>query len=245
MMWVLALDTSSPGGAVALLRDDEPAVERAGNPALSHAERLPRAIAEVLAEAGLPPAALDLFAVASGPGAFTGLRVGLATVQGLALALDRPAIGVSALAAAAWRAFAAEPAMAVCGVWLDAARGDVFAAAFGRPAAPLPDWPLVELAAASVATPGAHPARVARRRARGRAAAAGTGHARPRRGRPRPGIPSSPPKRRWQSPVGRIGRRAHLAGHSGPPHALTPLYVRRPDAEVERDRRLGVDVSGR
>ena len=244
MMWVLALDTSSPGGAVALLRDDEPAVERAGDPALSHAERLPRAIADVLAEAGLQPSALDLLAVASGPGAFTGLRVGLATVQGLALALDRPAIGVSALAAAAWRAFAGEPAMTVCGVWLDAARGDVFAAAFGRPAAPLPDWPLVELAAASVATPaltlhewhGVVP--------RARAAAAGTGRTRPRRGlrgrashRCRRGAAGG---RR-----GRIGRRAHLAGHSGPPHALTPLYVRRPDAEVERDRRLGVDVSGR
>ena len=200
MMWVLALDTSSPGGAVALLRDDEPAVERAGDPALSHAERLPRAIAEVLAEAGLPPAALDLFAVASGPGAFTGLRVGLATVQGLALALDRPAIGVSALAAAAWRAFAAEPAMAVCGVWLDAARGDVFAAAFGRPAAPLPDWPLVELAAASVATPA-----LTLHEWRGvvpetRPAAAGTG-ARKAATRPsRPGIPSSLPRRRWRWP---------------------------------------------
>jgi tRNA threonylcarbamoyladenosine biosynthesis protein TsaB len=244
MMWVLALDTSSPGGAVALLRDDEPAVERAGDPALSHAERLPRAIAAVLAEAGLPPAALDLFAVASGPGAFTGLRVGLATVQGLALALDRPAIGVSALAAAAWRAFAAEPSMAVCGVWLDAARGDVFAAAFGRPAAPLPDWPLVELAAASVATPARtlHEWRgivpetaplLLGPATHGRDAAFAAGH---------PIVAAAAP---LAMAVGRIGRRAHLAGHSGPPHALTPLYVRRPDAEVERDRRLGVDVSGR
>ena len=165
-------------------------------------------------------------------------------MQGLALALDRPAIGVSALAAAAWRAFAGEPAMAICGVWLDAARGDVFAAAFGRPAAPLPDWPLVELAAASVATPaltlhewhGVVPTE--------RAAAAGTGRARPRRG-----LAAGHPIVAAEAPlavaVGRIGRRAHLAGHSGPPHALTPLYVRRPDAEVERDRRLGVDVSGR
>ena len=41
-------------------------------------------------------------------------------------------------------------------------------------------------------------------------------------------------------PIGRIAWRAHAAGRSGPPHALAPLYVRRPDAEVERDRRLGV-----
>jgi tRNA threonylcarbamoyladenosine biosynthesis protein TsaB len=244
MMWVLALDTSSPGGAVALLRDDEPAVERAGDSAFSHAERLPRAIADVLAEAELPPSALDLLAVASGPGAFTGLRVGLATVQGLALALDRPAVGVSALAAAAWRAFAGEPALTICGVWLDAARGEVFAAAFGRPAAPLPDWPLVELAAASVATPALtlhewhgvvpqHAPLLLGPAARGRDEASAAGH---------PIVAAEAP---LAVAVGRIGRLAHLAGQSGPPHALTPLYVRRPDAEVERDRRLGVDVSGR
>ena len=244
MMWVLALDTSSPGGAVALLRDDEPAVERAGDPALSHAERLPRAIADVLAEAGLPPSALDLLAVASGPGAFTGLRVGLATVQGLALALDRPAIGVSALAAAAWRAFAGEPAMAICGVWLDAARGDVFAAAFGRPAAPLPRLAPGRARRRVGGDAGAHPARVARRRARARAAAAGTGaHAAATRP-PRPGIRIVAAEAPLAVAVGRIGRRAHLAGQSGPPHALTPLYVRRPDAEVERDRRLGVGRLG-
>ena len=216
MMWVLALDTSSPGGAVALLRDDEPAVERAGDPALSHAERLPRAIADVLAEAGLPPSALDLLAVASGPGAFTGLRVGLATVQGLALALDRPAIGVSALAAAAWRAFAGEPAMAVCGVWLDAARGDVFAAAFGRPAAPLPTgrWSSSPLRRwrrrRSPCTSGAASCHGTRRCCWDRRHAAAT---RP----PRPGIPSLPPRRRWRSPSDGSGgaptspaSRAHL-----------------------------------
>ena len=81
MMWVLALDTSSPGGAVAVLRDDEVVVERAGDPKRSHAERLPRVVADALADAGLAPRALDVLAVASGPGAFTGLRVGLATEE--------------------------------------------------------------------------------------------------------------------------------------------------------------------
>ena len=46
-------------------------------------------------------------------------------------------------------------------------------------------------------------------------------------------------------PVGRIGWRLHEAGLAGPPHALAPLYVRRPDAEVERDRRRAASVPAR
>ncbi len=219
MMWVLALDTSSPGGAVALLRDDEPAVERAGDPALSHVERLPRAIADVLAEADLQPSALDLLAVASGPGAFTGLRVGLATVQGLALALDRPAIGVSALAAAAWRAFAGEPAMTICGVWLDAARGDVFAAAFGRAGSPAAGLAPGRARRRLGGDAGAHPARMARRRATStRRCYLDRPHAAATRP-PRPGIPSLPPRRRWRSPSDGSG--AAPTSPASPAH-LTP-----------------------
>jgi tRNA threonylcarbamoyladenosine biosynthesis protein TsaB len=244
MMWVLALDTSSPGGAVALLRDDEVAVERRGDAALSHAQRLPGVVAETLAAAGLEPHGIDLLAVASGPGAFTGLRVGLATVQGLAMALDRPTVGISSLAAAAWRAFGERPDLSACSVWLDAARGDVFAATFGRPVAGQPDWPLVELFPPTVATPESvlqqlrasvpdqapvllGPA------ARGADVLAAAGW---------PAIAAAAPV---AVPVGRIARRIHAAGGSGPPHALTPLYVRRPDAEVERDRRLGVPTAER
>ena len=62
-----------------------------GDPALSHTERLPAVFAEVLAEAGLTASDVDLLAVATGPGTFTGLRIALAAVQGLALALNRPA----------------------------------------------------------------------------------------------------------------------------------------------------------
>ena len=242
MMWVLALDTSTPAGAVALLRDDDVAVERTGDPALSHAQRLPAAVAAALTEAGLTPHALDLLAVASGPGAFTGLRVGLATVQGLAMALGRPAAGVPTLAATAWRAFADPPGLAACGVWLDAARGDVFAAAYGRAVGP--DWPLVERLAPLVATPevalheaatvlpGAAPILLGVN-ARGRDVLDPAG---------RPVIAVTAP---LAVAVGRIARRVHAAGGSGPPHALTPLYVRRPDAEVERERRLGVPTPGR
>ena len=98
-MWLMALDTTTRGGSVALIRDDVVVLERVGDPEVSHVEQLPGAIGALLAEAGLTPTALDVLAVASGPGGFTGLRVGLAATQGLALALDRPAVGVPILAA--------------------------------------------------------------------------------------------------------------------------------------------------
>ena len=243
MMWVLAVDTSSPAGAVALLRDSEVVVDRHGDPARSHIERLPQVLADVLAEAGLAPGAVDLFAVAAGPGAFTALRVGLATVQGLALALDRPAVGVSSLAAAAWRHFQDAIGSVQCGVWRDGARGDVFAAAFGRPASPDASWPLDEIAAATVATP---------------AATAGAWHGVVALDAPILLGPGSPGRESASSagrivivderplavPVGRIAGLAHRAGQSGPPHALAPLYVRRPDAEVERERRRALEPPG-
>jgi tRNA threonylcarbamoyladenosine biosynthesis protein TsaB len=236
MMWVLAVDTSSPGGAVALLRDSDVVVERRGDPDHSHAEHLPAMLVAVLADAGILPAALDLFAVATGPGSFTGVRVGLATVQGLALALDRPTVGVPSLAASAWRYFQDAPHPPRCGVWRDGARGDVFAAAFGRPA--LRAWPLDDLTAITVAPPDAVAAAwhsllapdapvLLGPGAPGRAAAEATG---------RLVIAADDP---LAVPIGRIGWLVHQAGGSGAPHALAPLYVRRPDAEVERDRRLG------
>jgi tRNA threonylcarbamoyladenosine biosynthesis protein TsaB len=239
MMWVLAVDTSSPGGAVALLRDGDVIVEQRGDPARSHIERLPQAVADVLADGGLGPSAVDLFAVAAGPGAFTALRVGLATIQGLAMALDRPTVGVSSLVATAWRHFQDDAGRGHCGVWLDGARGDVFAAAFGRPVPPDPPWPLPAIAEATVAAPGAIAAAwrellppeapiLLGPRAPGREAAAAAGRV------------VIVDERPLAVPVGRIGGLVHRAGLSGPPHALAPLYVRRPDAEVERERRLGL-----
>jgi tRNA threonylcarbamoyladenosine biosynthesis protein TsaB len=236
MMWVLAVDTSSPGGAVALLRDSDVVVERRGEPDHSHAEHLPMMLAAVLADAGIPPSALDLLTVATGPGSFTGVRVGLASVQGLAMALDRATVGVPSLAATAWRYFQDAPLSLKCGVWRDGARGDVFAAAFARPGSG--SWPLDDLIAVTVAAPHAIAAAweplvapdapvLLGPGAPGRDAAAAAG---------RVVVAADQP---LAVPVGRIGRLVHHAGGSGPPHALAPLYVRRPDAEVERDRRLG------
>jgi tRNA threonylcarbamoyladenosine biosynthesis protein TsaB len=230
-MWVLALDTTTRAGSAALVRDDQVIVERTGDGARTHAERLPQELEAVLAEAGIGPAAIDLFAVASGPGAFTGLRIGLAAVQGLALALDRPVAAVSALQAHAWLALLARPEAVRAGVWLDASRGEVFAALYGRPAGG--DWPLVEwqppLAAAPADVLRAWGA-VEGLAVVGEGARRCAALLRAARLQPGDDVPV------LGGAIGRLGRRLHLAGASGPPHAVQPLYIRRPDVELERER---------
>jgi tRNA threonylcarbamoyladenosine biosynthesis protein TsaB len=235
-MWLLALETTTRAGSVALLEDDVVVAERAGDPALSHAERLPADFAAVLAVAGLAPAAIDVVAVATGPGGFTGLRIALAAIQGLALALDRPAAGVPSLPALVWTAFDHDPLLTNAGSWLDASRGEVFAAAYRRPAASAGAWPLEPMAAPTSASPdvtltdwhGVVPA--------GTAVVAAC-HDAARATLDRAGHPMLPAPARLAGPVGRIAWRMHALGLTGPPHALVPEYVRRPDVEIDRDRR--------
>ncbi len=94
-MLILGADTSLPLLSVALLRDGallgEVALEGKG----SRNEKLLPAIDWLLNESGVVREAIDLFAVTRGPGSFTGVRIGLATIQGLALALDRPVCAMS------------------------------------------------------------------------------------------------------------------------------------------------------
>ena len=84
-MRVLALDTTTRGGSVAIAEDGRVVFERVGDGARSHAERLPAELIDAVQTVGWSLADIDLFAVASGPGSFTGLRIGIATMQGLAV----------------------------------------------------------------------------------------------------------------------------------------------------------------
>jgi tRNA threonylcarbamoyladenosine biosynthesis protein TsaB len=130
-MLILAADTSLPLLSVALLRDETllGAISLEGKG--SRNEKLLPAIDWLLRESGVERTAIDLFAVTRGPGSFTGVRIGLATIQGLALAVGRPVCAMStheAIAAAAGDVLVVD----------DAGRGDLYVSEFagGREAGP-------------------------------------------------------------------------------------------------------------
>lgn len=105
MSILLALDASSSACSAALLRrrdgaDDE-LLSRFELAPRAHTRRLLPMVDELLAEAGIAPAALDAVAYGRGPGSFTGLRIAAGVAQGLAYGLDRPLLGVSTLEALA------------------------------------------------------------------------------------------------------------------------------------------------
>jgi tRNA threonylcarbamoyladenosine biosynthesis protein TsaB len=96
-MLVLAIDTALNACSAALVRDGETLASRVELMARGQAERLAVLVDELVLEAGVTFAQIDRIAVTRGPGAFTGLRVGLAFARGLALALGRPCLGFSTL----------------------------------------------------------------------------------------------------------------------------------------------------
>lgn len=123
-MRLLAVETSTLAGGVALLEGERLRGEYLLDVSATHSERLMPAIDRPLGDAGWGAPDLQALAVAVGPGSFTGLRIGLSAVKGLALALGIPVAAVPTLdAMAASLAFASLP---VCPV-LDARRGEVYA----------------------------------------------------------------------------------------------------------------------
>ena len=232
-MRVLALDTTGRAGSVALVDDGRIVREHEGDASRTHGERLPGELAAL----GAPFASVDVFAVASGPGSFTGLRIGIATMQGLALVNMRPIGPISALEAHAQLASRSAGAGALVACWIDAQRGEVFSALYRVAEAPLftPER-LVELEAPSVAGPqrtladwAAYPVQSV--------IFAGDGAARYEGALPRTG---ELVRRALPMPIaGVIGCMAAVRAGRGlavPPESVAALYVRRPDAELHRDR---------
>jgi tRNA threonylcarbamoyladenosine biosynthesis protein TsaB len=131
---ILAVDTATERGSVALLLDGEVAGEVRFRPRESHSVSLLPAIAFLLGQEGLGPGDLQGFAVTLGPGSFTGVRVGISTVQGLALAAGRPAVGLPTLDVLAARVAGAAPRLVAA---VDAYRGEVFAGVYDREARPV------------------------------------------------------------------------------------------------------------
>jgi len=122
-MWTLAIETATLAGGAALLDEDRVIGLSSLDIALTHSERLMAMIDRLLEDCGRDIAGVDALAVSIGPGSFTGLRVGLATVKGLALALGLPVAPVPTLDALAGNLpFADAP---VCPI-LDARKGEVY-----------------------------------------------------------------------------------------------------------------------
>jgi tRNA threonylcarbamoyladenosine biosynthesis protein TsaB len=122
-MKVLAVDTSTQAGSVAVLEDDTLLAEVAVTSSQTHAKRLMPGIDACLEMAGLGVADCDAFAVTTGPGSFTGLRIGISTVKGLGFATKKPVAGVSTLDALAYQ-FPSFPHL-VCPM-LDARKGQIY-----------------------------------------------------------------------------------------------------------------------
>jgi len=123
---VLALESATAASSVALLRGPE-LIDEISAPAGPAAATLLPAVDALLGRAGVALGDLEAFAVSIGPGSFTSLRVGIATLKGLAFESDLPVAPVSTLAALAR---AAKPTDRLVVPMLDARRGEVYAAAY-------------------------------------------------------------------------------------------------------------------
>lgn len=124
MTTLLALDTATEACSVALLHDGRVLSHYEVIPRL-HAQRLLPMIQTLLAEAGIALSAVDALAFGRGPGAFTGVRIAVGVVQGLAFALERPVVPVSTLATIAQRAHREQGAEQVA-VAIDARMDEVY-----------------------------------------------------------------------------------------------------------------------
>jgi tRNA threonylcarbamoyladenosine biosynthesis protein TsaB len=205
--------------------------ELAGDPARTHGQRLPGDLVLALEAARVRIEEVDLLAVAAGPGSFTGLRVGIATIQGLAMARALHVVPVSTLDALARAASTGGEGLAHLAAWMDAQRGEVYAALYRPDRSATVLAPTVASASATLDAWADETASLTIR-------FAGDGAV------------------RYRAPIeGRYGGRAEIvdpapplagtialmAGESPerrvPPHALVPIYVRRPDAELARARR--------
>ena len=221
-MLILALDTTTRGGSCAIARGRVVLREEGSDPSQPPAARLPADLMALLAREGVSLDAVEAFAVAIGPGSFTGLRIGIATMQGLAFAAGRPLLGISGFDALA--DIARKPRV---GALVDAWRGEVYAALYedGRPRAE----PIVAAPDAVLAGWGHAPITFV-----GDGADTYRDLIRTRLG----------PNAQFAEPIapllaGGIARLAAAAierGEGPPPQAIRPLYVRRADAELARDR---------
>ncbi|HEY2151331.1 MAG TPA: tRNA (adenosine(37)-N6)-threonylcarbamoyltransferase complex dimerization subunit type 1 TsaB [Vicinamibacterales bacterium] len=236
-MRVLALDTTTRAGSAALVENDRIVDERAGDGSRTHAARLPSELAIILEANKLTWRDIDVYAVASGPGSFTGLRVGIATIQGLATVNSRRVVAVPALDTLAHVGGVGLAPGTLVSAWMDAYRNEVFSAAYrvtgmppftfgcietidgpavGTPASILERWTSIPGIAPSVFV-GDGAEKYATEIARSIQTAA---------------IVSQP---LLAGAIGLLALERAGLGDTMEPAAVHPLYVRRPDVEHARE----------
>jgi tRNA threonylcarbamoyladenosine biosynthesis protein TsaB len=123
---ILAVETATLAGSLAVTRGAEVIGSLEGDPAVSHSNTLLADVDKLLARTGVSLPDVDLFAVAAGPGSFTGLRIGIATIKALAVTLNRPCAAVPTLQAVALAGGPSKTTVAL----LPAGRGEVFAQSY-------------------------------------------------------------------------------------------------------------------
>jgi tRNA threonylcarbamoyladenosine biosynthesis protein TsaB len=226
-MVILALDTTTPAGSCALAVGGVVVREEASDPSLPPAARLPLDLMTILEHNGTRLGDVDVFAVATGPGSFTGLRIGIATMQGLTFAAGKPLVGVSGLDALA-RIAEREAAGSRVATWVDAWRGEVYAALYegGREIeAPVVMKP-VELLKRLGDVPTFFIGDGARTYENTIHEVMG----------PRARV-AAVPVPLLAGTIALVGGAVAAEERYLPPHAIRPLYVRRTDAELARDSR--------
>jgi tRNA threonylcarbamoyladenosine biosynthesis protein TsaB len=223
-MLILAVDTTTPGGSVALLEDETLLGEANVESPATHSARLFRSIDFLLGALGKDIKDVEAFAVAAGPGSFTGIRIGVGAVKSLAFASGKPVAPVSTLLALASK-LAAEGAPLVCPL-LDAKKEEIYAGLFEAG-----ERGLVELIHQGAYDPEAFFARLP---AQGLIAFAGSGLAAYKaKLLPHVGARARFPERSpfIAAEIGRIGVGLIRAGKGIDAAALEPLYFRRSQAE--------------
>ncbi len=227
-MLILAFESSAKAASVALCRDGTLLSQYTQCSALTHSRTLLPMAEDLLKNVEIPLDAVDLFAVAHGPGSFTGIRIGVSTVKGLAWASQKPCTGVSTLEAMAWHGLAAGGL--ICPV-MDARRNQVYNALFrikdGKPLRLCEDRPIaLEELSEQLRTLG-EPAFLV-----------GDGSELTARHLSQAGLPfrMAPENLRWQSAWGVAMASADKA--PGTADTLLPVYLRLSQAERERQARL-------
>jgi tRNA threonylcarbamoyladenosine biosynthesis protein TsaB len=213
-MRLLALDTATGAASVALLEGDAVVGEVRLRTTTNPSTFLLPAVAFLLEGAGWAPGEIDAFAVTLGPGSFTGLRVGISTIQGLALARGAKTLGLSTLDVLAARIRGAAPRIVAA---VDAYRGQVFTAEYGPSGERLREPALLE-AGEFVGSLPADAALVGDAVERHREAILARG-------------PFRIPERSsfLAGTLARLAAPALARGEGVPPNALAPLYLREAD----------------